>query len=116
MSGVEGDLTVNASYVTYSEDPAPNEVTMFAGQDFTRELTVDLLTPGSTFNSDTKLAIASTVAGGAGDYDLRASNVNINAPMSSRDRFYAGRSQSLDRLYPPRETDARLTLEGPIHE
>ncbi len=97
LAGVEGDLAVNVSYLTYTEDPTPSQVTMFAGQDFTRELAVDLLTPGSTFNSDTKLAVASSVAGGAGDYDLRATNININAPMASRDRFYAGRSQSAER-------------------
>ena len=123
LHAVEGSLEVSATYSTYSQDPTPNEVTMVAGQDFTRELTVDLLTPGSTFNADTTLEIASDVRSSkrdAGDYDLRATNVNINAPIAAKGGLrtvntasvftpgtvFAGRSQSTDR--------SRVSLQGPF--
>jgi len=95
LYAVEGSLSLNLEYLVYTQSGTPNEVTMFAGQDFTRELTVDLLTPGSTFNADTNLSIDSGVSGGAGDYDFRATNININASISAPDRVMAGWSSSV---------------------
>jgi hypothetical protein len=97
LPAMPGGFSLSATYATYAQDAVPNDVTIFAGQDFSRELTVDLLTPGSTFNADTNMQIGSDVlsaVGGVGDYDLRASTININAPMQSSDRFMAGWSVS----------------------
>jgi hypothetical protein len=101
---LDASPSLSATYLTYTQDAVPNTVTMFAGQDFTRALTVDLLTPGSVFNNDTKLAVGADVgsrSGNQGDYDLRATTVNVNAPMAAPDRFYVGRSLSGDV---PRQT------------
>jgi hypothetical protein len=97
---IGGSLTLDATYLTYTQDAVPNDVTMFAGQDFGRELTVDLLTPGSSFYADSAMKIDSDVlealgTGEKGDYDIRATNININAPMSTEDRFIAGSSQAI---------------------
>ncbi|RLS82371.1 MAG: hypothetical protein DWI04_04890, partial [Planctomycetota bacterium] len=97
---IGGALTLDTTYLTYTQDAVPNDVTMFAGQDFGRELTVDLLTPGSSFHADTNMEIdpdvlAALGTGEKGDYDIRATNININAPMSTEDRFITGSSQAI---------------------
>jgi hypothetical protein len=124
LPAMPGPFSLTATYATYTQDAVPNDVTMFAGQDFTRELTVDLLTPGSTFNADTTMQIGSDVlsaVGGVGDYDLRASTININAPMQSSDRFMAGWSVSgpagrsrLSQGVTPFENSPTLGLAAPV--
>jgi subtilisin-like proprotein convertase family protein len=108
-----GPLTLSASYAVYTQDADPNVVTFFAGHNISREVSVDLLTPGSTINVDSPLRMgklefvtrASSSGGGifgleasststdylaGGDIDLRATNVNINAVVESRDRLNIG--------------------------
>jgi subtilisin-like proprotein convertase family protein len=99
-------VTLSADYAVYTQSAKPTNVTFFAGHDITRQLSVDLLTPGSTINVDTPIKVGKLandffvgppgVSGAAGDLlysgdiELRATNVNINATMTSRDRLTIG--------------------------
>ena len=91
------------SYLVYARDPQANRVVFAPGLDFTNEVTVDLLTPGSTIDINSPIAVNIT----DGDIDLRATNVNINAPVETPDWLYVGRSQTHEnqsRLLLPLET------------
>ena len=121
------------TYMTYTRDTEPMALTVFAGQTITREVTVDLLTPGSAINIDSPIEVAAGIDAGfdagvgydqrgrlttdyptgvdlGGDLDLRATNVNVRAPLSAPNRFNIGHSQvSRDRLSLPRDfNDAYL--------
>jgi hypothetical protein len=109
-------VLTDVDYLTYVREARPNQVTFVSGQTITRELTVDLLAPGSTVNVDSPIRLdASNTYVFAGvdqlpDVDFRATNINIRAAVTSPDRFSVGRSQvSRERLsIPPDGTDAYL--------
>ena len=82
-------------YIAYVEDPNPNSFTLFAGHDLTSQLQVDLLTPNSTVNVDSRIAAPTTLRdpdSNVEDIVLRATNVNINAEVASTDHFRVGPS------------------------
>ena len=99
-------VTLSADYAVYTQSTTPTNVTFFAGHDITRQVSVDLLTPGSTINVDSPIKVgklANDFFDGppglpaaakdllySGDIELRATNVNINATMTSRDRLTIG--------------------------
>jgi hypothetical protein len=89
-----GYVTIDAEYGVSVQgngiDGAPGSVTFFAGQDITREIYVDLPTPGATVNVNSPLIMSPTIAGG--DTTLRATNVNIGASMLVNDRLDIGQS------------------------
>jgi hypothetical protein len=110
----------DVSYLTYTRDAEPNTATFFAGQTITREVTVDLLTPGSTVNIDSPIVVDPTIRSYFNyvtperlqlpDIDLRATNVNVRATMTTPDRIAIGRSQvSRERLsIPPDDVNPYL--------
>lgn len=120
VPGVPGpaELT-NVSYLTYTRNQVPNEATFFPGQTITREVTVDLLTPGSTVNIDSPIRVAQSIrengSPGGGDVDLRVTNINVRATTAAPDRFFVGHSQSstTDRLTLPEEEDYIVTPSLP---
>lgn len=83
-------VTATVSYLVFARDPQPNTVTFAPGLDIANEVTVDLLVAGSTLNVNSPITVSVT----SGDIDLRATNININAPVSTPDRMYIGRSQT----------------------
>ncbi|MBM4023323.1 MAG: hypothetical protein FJ284_14005, partial [Planctomycetes bacterium] len=88
IPGGPSELRLNADYLTYVREAEPNQVTFVSGHTITRGLTVDLLTPASTINIDSPVKVAVDE-----DIDLRATNINIRATMTSPDRLSIGRSQ-----------------------
>jgi subtilisin-like proprotein convertase family protein len=107
-----GPVRLNATYgVTLQGngvDGNPGSVTFFAGQNITREIYVDLPTPGATVNVNSPLIMSPTLA--SGDTALRATNVNIAATMLVNDRLDIGQS-----LMPTIETDNTIAF-GEITE
>lgn len=89
-----GRVVLNASYAVSLQgngvDGPAGSVTFFAGQDITRQVYVDLPTPGATVNVNSPLIMSPTLSDG--DSTLRATNVNIAAKMLVNDRFDIGQS------------------------
>jgi hypothetical protein len=133
LPGVPGPVTISdVSYLTYTRDAEPNSVTFIAGQTISREVTVDLLTPGSTLNIDSPIRVNTDAlleanprsassyfqsVNDAGfqlpDIDFRATNINIRAAVTTPDRFSVGRSQvARERLSIPRD-DVNPYLHSP---
>jgi len=97
-----GPVTLtSASFLQYVTPEKPNDFTLFAGHDLASQLWVDLRASGSTINIDSRV-IASPVIDtrdvdplhGVPDVDLRATNVNLNAQVSSTDDLFIGDSRS----------------------
>ena len=124
LPGVPAPVIVeDVSYLTYTRDVEPNSVTFIAGQTISRELTVDLLTPGSTINIDSPIAVNTdplepafprsatsyfqTVSAEGlqlPDIDLRATNINVRATVTGPDRLSVGSSQlARERLSIPQD-------------
>jgi parallel beta-helix repeat protein len=103
-----GAVRINVTYAVSTQgngvDGNPGSVTFFAGQDITREIYVDLPTPGATVNVNSPLIMAPGLLGG--DTALRATNINIAAQMLVNDRLDIGRS-----LMPSLETDNTLAYD-----
>jgi len=78
-----GFTSLSASYAVYNQDALSSELTFSPGQDFTRELYVDLLTPDSTFNADSKILASPTLS----QISLRATNINLNAQTQTNHRL-----------------------------
>ena len=93
--------TLNASYLTFTRDQ-PATVTFAAGGDINQEVIVELAAPGSSVFVNSPI----TTQGAGGDIDLRATNVEINAPVTVQDRFDIGRTSSLN-------AQPRLTIDTP---
>lgn len=125
---VFGSFSAQGAYVTGTMDPGPVRLdveyavslqgngvdgaaggfTFFAGQDITRQVYVDLPTPGATVNVESPLLMATALVDG--DTTFRATNVNIRAQMSVNDRLDIGpslmtRSDANARIIPA-NTDA----------
>jgi hypothetical protein len=117
IQGVPGPVTIAAvdrytpsgvvkepiRYATFTLDAQPNDVTFFAGQTITRQVSVDLLAPGSTVFVDSPISVADFAnAAGVkkGSLDFRATNVVVRSAMTAPYRMMVGRSDnsSRDRL------------------
>jgi subtilisin-like proprotein convertase family protein len=85
-----GFVSLDVSYGVYVQGLQAGSVTFFAGQDITRQVDVDLLTPGSTINVDSPIVVPGTLDGG--DVSLRATNVNLAAKVDANDRLDIGAS------------------------
>lgn len=85
-----GFVSLDVSYGVYTQGQEVRSVTVFAGQDITRQVDVDLLTPGSTINIDSPIVLDPALTGA--DISLRATNVNLAAKVSSNDRLDIGAS------------------------
>ncbi|MDB4365465.1 hypothetical protein N9Z08_00915 [Pirellulales bacterium] len=88
-------------YHVYVKPTVTNEVYFVAGADFTRAITVDLLSEGSSVFVNNPIRVQDP----QGDIDLRATNVHINAPTETKDYFILGRSNSENSPRLPRESD-----------
>lgn len=103
-----GHVRINVTYAVSTQGNGvngnPGSVTFFAGQNITREIYVDLPTPGATVNVNSPLIMATDLLGG--DTALRATNINIAAQMLVNDRLDIGRS-----LMPSLETDNTLAYD-----
>jgi hypothetical protein len=70
-------------YAVYNQDAVSSELSFSPGQDFSRELYVDLLTPNSTFNADSKILASPALS----QISLRATNINLNAQTQTNHRL-----------------------------
>jgi subtilisin-like proprotein convertase family protein len=83
------------SYIAYVEDSDPNSFTLFAGHDLTSQLSVDLLSPDSTINIDSRLDVRTQLTDADSNIEdviLRATNVNIDSVIDSTDDMLVGAS------------------------
>lgn len=114
IQGVPGPVTISAvdrysasgvvkepiRYATYTLDAQPNDVTFFAGQTITRQVTVDLLAPGSSVFVDSPIIVADfpdSRGAKKGSLDFRATNVDVRATMTAPYRLMVGRSDNPNR-------------------
>lgn len=88
-------------YHVYVKPAVPNEAYFVAAADFTRAVTVDLLTEGSSVYVNSPVRVENP----SGDIDLRATNVMINAPLETDDYIILGRSNSEESPRLPRASD-----------
>jgi hypothetical protein len=94
-SAPRGPTAVNAiSYVAYVEASRPNSFTLFAGHDLPSQVRTDLLAAGSTINIDSPVIVATPgdPDSNVTDIELRATNINLNASVSSKDNLFIGPS------------------------
>ncbi|NQW48431.1 MAG: hypothetical protein HQ464_11795, partial [Planctomycetes bacterium] len=78
-----GPVSISANYAVYNQDARSSELTFSPGQDFSRELYVDLLTPDATLNIQSPILQTA----GKNGLSLSATNVNIDAQVKSINRF-----------------------------
>lgn len=117
IQGVPGPVTIAAvdrysasgvvkepiRYATYTLDARHNDVTFFAGQTITRQVTVDLLAPGSTVFVDSPIIVGDFLNASnvppqkKGSLDFRATNINVRATMTAPYRLMVGRSDNPNR-------------------
>ena len=113
QEGESFDTATNAvrikdlEYLVFVKPTVPNDVTFSPGATITRNVTVDLLADGSSVfvNSPIDVAAADDTSGGAGDIDFRATNIYINAPTTTPNYMFVGRSESNTYTRLPRVTD-----------
>ena len=89
-----GRVTLDASYAIFSQpDVGRGDFTLWAGHDFTRRLTVDLLAPGASIYLDSPVMYEAGVSPAVHSVDLRASNVYVNANVYSASSIIVANSQ-----------------------
>jgi hypothetical protein len=89
-----GMVTVDATYAIFNQpEVGKGDFTLFAGHDFTRRLTVDLLAPGASINLDSPVVYEAGVSPAAHSVDLRASNIYVNANVYSNTSLTVSNSQ-----------------------
>lgn len=93
-----GTVTAFVDYLVYTRDQQPMEAVFAPGLDIRQEVTVDLLTPGSTVSVNSPIIVDIDSAydlddAPDGDVDFRATNVFLNAPVRTPDYFMVGQSQ-----------------------
>jgi hypothetical protein len=89
-----GRVTVDATYAVFSQpEVGKGDFTLFAGHDFTRRLTVDLLAPGASINIDSPVVYEAGVSPLVHSVDLRASNTYVNANVYSNTSLTVSNSQ-----------------------
>jgi hypothetical protein len=78
-----------ANYATFNQDARPSSFTVAPGQNFTREIFADQLTPGSSININSPILQNAFGAGtlGRNGVTLAATNVNVNAQVRSVNYF-----------------------------
>lgn len=88
-----GPVSVSATYGVFeaSSKAAATAVSIFAGQDLTTKLDIDLSGLGSSINIDSPVRMRSTLTG---DVSLRASNVTLNSPVKASNQVLIGGSAS----------------------
>lgn len=86
-----GPVVVGAGYATFNQDAQSSEFSLTPGQDFSRELFTELLTPGSSINIESPILQnsglgAGTSLGGNG-VTFNATNINVDAQVRSVNYF-----------------------------
>ncbi len=93
-------------YLVFVKPTVSNDVIFTPGATIDRNVTVDLLADGSSIFVNSPIDVAATTsAGGAGDIDFRATNIHINAPTTTPNYMFVGRSESNTYARLPRVTD-----------
>jgi hypothetical protein len=107
--------SLSADYFVYNRAAQPNEVTFAPGLTFTREPTVDLLTPGSTLLINSPIDVlyedysrydSGSTFDTVGSVDFRVTNIDVKAPVFAPWRVDIGHSKvgDTDRLTIPAES------------
>jgi subtilisin-like proprotein convertase family protein len=82
-----GRVQYSASFMRYLQNEDANSFTLFAGFDLPSAVEVDLLTTGSEVNIDSPII-------GAAGVTVRATNINVNSPVSSTGSLTIGPSEA----------------------
>jgi hypothetical protein len=93
FSADPGNVSLNSHYAVCSQDGRPSQFTVSPGQTLSRDLYVQLLTPGSAININSPVIQAAGlggVPGGVPGLTLNATNINLNAEVQSANRFDVG--------------------------
>lgn len=93
------------AYAVFVKPTIANDVVFAPGATVTRSVTVDLLSEGSSVFINSPIAVTD------GDLDFRATNIEINAPTSTPDYFFVGRSESQQFARLPRSASPQGGLQ-----
>jgi hypothetical protein len=100
-SAADSVRVTDLEYIVFVKPTTPNAVVFSPGATVTRNVTVDLLSEGSSIFVNSPI----NVADAGGDIDFRATNIHINAPTTSQDYVFIGRSESEQSARLPRATN-----------
>lgn len=113
-------LVSELSFLRAVQDEEANNFTLFAGHDLDSQLEVDLLTPGSTVDINSRVAVRETLSKPVGNYEdviLRATNININAEIKTNDTLRVQGSNFLTSFQGqvlPTSLAEVLTINAPV--
>ena len=91
----------DVEFLVFVKPTTPNDVVFAPGSTVTRNVTVDLLSDGSSVRVESPINITDP----DGDIDFRATNVYVNAATTTQDFVFIGRSESTQAPRLPRVTD-----------
>ena len=80
----------DVSYLVFVKPTISNDVTFAPGGTIERNVTVDLLSDGSSIFVNSPIEVSEP----GGDLDFRATNIFVNAATTSPDYFFVGRSEN----------------------
>lgn len=87
----------DVTFTKYVTPRQPNDFTLWAGYDLPSQLWADMRTSGSAINIDSPVIVGiptPSATSNVTDVDLRATVVNVNARVQSRDNLYVGPSRA----------------------
>ncbi|MFM7245074.1 MAG: hypothetical protein ACKO40_13000, partial [Planctomycetaceae bacterium] len=87
----------DVTFTKYVTPRQANDFTLWAGYDLPSQLWADLRTSGSTINVDSPVIVGTptpSATSNVTDVDLRATTINVNARVQSRDNLYVGPSRA----------------------
>ncbi|MGI9459940.1 MAG: hypothetical protein ACR2NF_08080, partial [Pirellulales bacterium] len=91
----------DVSFLVFVKPTSSNDVTFAPGGTIERNVTVDLLSDGSSVFVNSPIQVAEL----GGDLDFRATNIFVNAETTSPDYFFLGRSENQNSERLPRADD-----------
>jgi hypothetical protein len=85
----------DVSFIQYANPVQPSDFTLWAGYDLPSQLRADLRSSGSVVNIDSPVIVGAPAASSdVTDIDIRATAINVNARVQSRDNLFIGASRA----------------------
>jgi len=123
--GDEGRLAVvprsvvlkSVEFIAYVQDPSPNSFIVSAGHDLTSQLEVELLTPASTIDINSRVAVTTKLNdddSNREDVILRATTITIDSEVASRDYFRVGPASAITGLGVATAVAETLRVNAPV--
>jgi hypothetical protein len=87
----------DVTFTKYVTPRQASDFTLWAGYDLPSQLWADLRTSGSTINVDSPVIVGTptpSATSNVTDIDLRATTINVNARVQSRDNLFVGASRA----------------------